>query len=76
MNIDSIRRAASIARYHDRRVNDCMASIIKIVEEHKTNMLSDDYIVDLECSANNIWYHRNIAEQVREAIREMLKPGD
>ena len=55
-------------------MNDCMASIIKIVEQHETNMLSDDYIVDLECSANNIWYHRNIAEQVREAIREMLRP--
>ena len=74
MNIDSIRRAVSIARYHDRRVNDCMASIVKIVEERDTNKLSDDYMVDLECSASNIWYHRNIAEQVRQAIREMLRP--
>lgn len=51
-----------------------MASIVKIVEERETNKLSDDYMVDLECSANNIWYHRNIAEQVRQAIREMLGP--
>lgn len=73
MNIDSIRRAAAIARYHDKRVRDCKASIREIVDEHLIDK-HDDYIVDLECNANNIWHHKIIADQVRETIREMLKP--
>jgi hypothetical protein len=73
MNIDSIRRAAAIARYHDKRVRDCKVEIRKIVNEGLIDK-HDDYIVDLECNANNIWYHSNIAAEVRRAIREMLKP--
>lgn len=72
MNIESIRRAVSIARYHDQRANDLREVIRERVESGK--FLNDDYLVEVEMNANNIWHHAEIAVEVRRAIRQAMQP--
>lgn len=69
----AIRRAAAIARLHDQRANGYIQSITNNVVTNRVQ--DDDYLVDVECSANNAWHHRSCAEAIREAIRAAITPN-
>lgn len=69
----AIRRAAFIARQHDTRANGYIQSISEIVITDRIH--TDDYLVDVECSANNAWHHRTCADAIRTAIRAAITPN-
>lgn len=65
----AIRRAAEIARYHDKS-----ASMHKDWAKRSMEHLDDiDWICDLESSAQSIWIETNLAEEIRRAIRAAIK---
>lgn len=65
----AIRRAAEVARYHDRQ-----ASMHKDWARRSVKNIDDiDWICDLESSAQSIWIEVNLAAEIRHAIRAAIQ---
>lgn len=69
--VNAIRRAVSVAREHDERAAASIASITQNVLTDRVQ--GDDYLVDVECSANNAWHHRTCALEIRRTIRTAIE---
>lgn len=67
----AIRRAVSVARKHDARAEKYLATIFEHVSAGRFR--DDDYLVDIEMSANNAWHCQSCARAIRDAIRAALR---
>jgi hypothetical protein len=67
----AIRRAAEVARRHDTRANYHRETIRHYVQSGK--FLQDDYLLEVETSANSVWHHTECAASVRAAIRAAIE---
>lgn len=63
----AIRRALEVARRHDDQAQRHLGTIRKHVVSG--NFVHDDYLIEVETSANSAWHHAECAEQIRQAIR-------
>ena len=70
MTIDEIRKAVSVARYYDQQAKIFKAQVQRVVKEDKLENL--DWLVDVECGANNLYYSIETANAVRRAIRAAI----
>lgn len=66
----AIRRALEVARRHDDRVELYLGTIRKHVQSG--NFVHDDYLIEVETSANNAWHHAECADTIRRAIRAAI----
>ena len=65
----AIRRAAEVARYHDKQ-----ATMHKDWARRSIKNIDDiDWICDLESSAQSIWIEVNLAAEIRHAIRAAIR---
>lgn len=70
MTIDEIRKAVAVARYYDLQAEKNKAQIEHVVKNDKLEEL--DWLVDVECGANNLYYNIEIANAVRRSIRAAI----
>lgn len=70
MTIDEIRRAVAVARHYDLQAKRNKAQIENVV--HKNKLYDLDWLVDLEGSANGMWFNIEIADAIRRSIRAAL----
>lgn len=70
MTIDEIRRAVALARHYDLQAKRNKAQIENIV--HNNKLYDLDWLVDLEMSANGMYFSIEIANAIRESIRAAI----
>jgi hypothetical protein len=68
---EAIRRAATIARYHDTRANYHRDTITTNADSGKF-VNDDDSLIAIETSANSLWHHTECAASIRNAIRAAI----
>ena len=73
MTIDEIRRAVAVARYYDAAARTNKAQIEYVVSKDK--LTDPDWLVDVETSANNLFYDIEAANAIRRSIRAALGSG-
>ena len=70
MTIDEIRKAVALARFYDSAARTNKAQIEYVVSNDK--LTDTDWLVDVECSANNLFYDIEVANAIRRSIRAAL----
>jgi len=70
MTIDEIRRAVAVARHYDLQAKRNKAQIENAV--HKNKLYDLDWLVDVESSANGMYFNIEIACAIRRSIRAAL----
>lgn len=70
MTYEEIRRALEVAKEYEERALACKNRIEEVVYAERLN--HPDWLIDVESSANDMYYCMQTAEAIRTAIRAAI----